>query len=48
MAVTLHTSLGDLKLHIFCEEVPVAAEVCYIGDGEVVALTIAYASSGGK
>ena len=25
-SVTLHTSLGDLKLEVFCEEVPRTAE----------------------
>lgn len=25
-AVTLHTNLGDLKLEVYCEEVPRAAE----------------------
>ncbi len=25
-AVTLHTALGDLKIEVFCEEVPRAAE----------------------
>ena len=26
MSVTLHTSLGDLKLELFCDEVPRTAE----------------------
>jgi peptidyl-prolyl cis-trans isomerase-like 3 len=26
MSVTLHTSLGDLKIEVFCEAVPTAAE----------------------
>ncbi|KAL6076639.1 Peptidyl-prolyl cis-trans isomerase-like 3 [Balamuthia mandrillaris] len=26
MSVTLHTTLGDLKIELFCEEAPVAAE----------------------
>ena len=26
MAVTLHTDLGDLKLELFCDEVPKATE----------------------
>lgn len=27
MSVTLHTNLGDLKIEVFCESVPKAAEV---------------------
>ncbi len=27
MSLTLHTDLGDLKLEIFCEQVPKASEV---------------------
>jgi hypothetical protein len=27
MSVTLHTTLGDLKIEIFCESVPKTAEV---------------------
>ena len=28
MSVTLHTTLGDVKIEVFCESVPKAAEVC--------------------
>ena len=28
MSVTLHTTLGDLKIEVFCESVPKTAEVC--------------------
>lgn len=28
MSVTLHTTLGDIKIEVFCESVPRAAEVC--------------------
>ena len=27
MSVTLHTSLGDIKVEVFCESVPKTAEV---------------------
>ena len=27
MSVTLHTTLGDLKIEVFCESVPKTAEV---------------------
>jgi len=27
MSITLHTSLGDLKIEVFCESVPKTAEV---------------------
>jgi hypothetical protein len=27
MSVTLHTSLGDIKIEVFCESVPKTAEV---------------------
>lgn len=30
MSVTLHTSLGDVKIEVFCESVPKTAEVCMI------------------
>jgi len=29
MSVTLHTTLGDIKIEVFCESVPKAAEVSY-------------------
>ncbi len=28
MSVTLHTTVGDLKIEVFCESVPKTAEVC--------------------
>lgn len=30
MSVTLHTSHGDIKIEVFCDSVPKAAEVCFI------------------
>ena len=31
-AVTLHTDLGDIKLELFCEQVPRACEVHFLKD----------------
>ncbi|EEY15409.1 peptidyl-prolyl cis-trans isomerase [Verticillium alfalfae VaMs.102] len=32
MSVTLHTTLGDLKIEIFCESVPKTAEVSFLSE----------------
>ena len=29
MSVTLHTTAGDLKIEVFCEDVPKTAEVSF-------------------
>ena len=31
-SVTLHTDLGDVKIEVFCEEVPKASEVLIISE----------------
>lgn len=30
MSVTLHTTLGDIKIEIFCESVPKTAEASFV------------------
>lgn len=30
MSVTLHTTLGDIKIEVFCESVPKTAEVSFL------------------
>lgn len=40
MSVTLHTSLGDIKIEVFCESVPKTAEVRNRSFASMLALSV--------